>query len=272
MAISYNRLWKLLVDKKMSKADLRKQAEIAPNTMTKLRRDEPVNMSILARICETLQCDFGDIVEYIREDVSPENKMPQVSTTLEYYDRNAAEFSKGTLNVDFSVTQERFLKKLKENACILDFGCGSGRDTKYFLEKGYRVDAIDGSEELCRLASEYTGITVKKMFFQELKEIEKYDGIWACSSILHLNKTELKSVISKMITALKPDGIIYTSFKYGDFEGERNGRFFTDFTEYSFEEYIQDIPEIGMEEVWITGDVRPGRSEENWLNLILRKK
>lgn len=67
MAISYNRLWKLLVDKKMSKADLRKLADIAPNTMTKLRRDEAVNLSILSRVCHVLDCDFGDIMEYIRE-------------------------------------------------------------------------------------------------------------------------------------------------------------------------------------------------------------
>lgn len=67
MAISYNRMWKLLVDKKMSKADLRKVADIAPNTMTKLRRDEAVNLNILGRICQTLDCDFGDIMEYIHE-------------------------------------------------------------------------------------------------------------------------------------------------------------------------------------------------------------
>lgn len=67
MALSYNRLWKLLVDKKMSKADLRKTADIAPNTMTKLRRDEAVNLAILGRICRVLSCDFGDIMEYIPE-------------------------------------------------------------------------------------------------------------------------------------------------------------------------------------------------------------
>lgn len=67
MALSYNRMWKLLVDKKMSKADLRKAADIAPNTMTKLRRDETVNLAILGRICETLDCDFGDIMEYVKE-------------------------------------------------------------------------------------------------------------------------------------------------------------------------------------------------------------
>ena len=67
MALSYNRMWKLLVDKKMSKADLRKAADIAPNTMTKLRRDEAVNLAILGRICQVLDCDFGDIIEYIKD-------------------------------------------------------------------------------------------------------------------------------------------------------------------------------------------------------------
>lgn len=65
MAVSYNRMWKLLVDKKMSKADLRKAAEIAPNTMTKLRRDEPVNLAVLGRICGVLRCDYGDIMQYV---------------------------------------------------------------------------------------------------------------------------------------------------------------------------------------------------------------
>ena len=67
MEISYNRMWELLVDKKMSKADLRKAAAIAPNTMTKLRRDEPVNFAILERICDVLDCDFGDVMQYVKE-------------------------------------------------------------------------------------------------------------------------------------------------------------------------------------------------------------
>lgn len=73
MALSYNRMWKLLVDKKMSKADLRKAADIASNTMTKLRRDETVNLAILGRICETLDCDFGDIMEYVKESKNSSN-------------------------------------------------------------------------------------------------------------------------------------------------------------------------------------------------------
>ena len=100
--------------------------------------------------------------------------------------------------VDFTVVQERFAKMLPTGSRILDFGCGSGRDTKYFLEKGYRVEATDGSSELCKLASDFTGIEVKEMLFQELDTRGKYEGIWACSSILHLSKKELLPVIRKM--------------------------------------------------------------------------
>lgn len=193
------------------------------------------------------------------------------STTLDYYNQNAQSFALGTVSVDFHETQDRFLKLLDKGSLVLDFGCGSGRDTKYFLEHGMYVEATDGSEELCRIASDYAGIPVKQMLFQELKETEKYDGIWACSSILHLPKQELKVVLMKMADALKEQGIIYTSFKYGDFEGERNGRYFTDFTEDTFRDFVVDITEIQIEEVWITGDVRQGRNEEKWLNLIMRK-
>ena len=194
-----------------------------------------------------------------------------MTNTINYYNQNAENFIANTQNADMHPTQERFLRLLDANTSILDFGCGSGRDTKYFLEKGYQVTATDGSAELCRLASEFIGIKVKEMLFQELDAINQYDGIWACSSILHLPKKELLPVIWKMCEALKDNGIIYTSFKYGDFEGERNGRYFTDFTEKTFREFIEKIPKLMIEEHWITSDVRPGRGEEKWLNLILRK-
>ena len=195
-----------------------------------------------------------------------------MDNTLKYYNQNANQFVQETISVDFKQTQNRFLSKLSNGAYILDFGCGSGRDAKYFREKGYQVDATDGSEELCKIASDYTGINVKHMLFEELCDNNRYDGIWACSSILHLSKEALLTVLRKMVAALKDSGVVYTSFKYGDFEGERNGRYFTDFTIESFKEYMKEIPELQMEEFWITDDVRPGREEEEWLNLILRKR
>lgn len=194
-----------------------------------------------------------------------------MNTTISYYNQNAQQFIESTAYIDFTSTQDRFLAMLQKGASILDFGCGAGRDTKYFCEKGFRVDAIDGSEELCKFAAEYSGVEVKHMYFQELSAVEAYDGIWACASILHLNMTELEDVLKKMAIAVKEDGIIYTSFKYGTRSEERNGRFFTDMTEKTWPQLLEKVSGLSTEELWVTTDVRPGRGEERWLNVILRK-
>lgn len=197
--------------------------------------------------------------------------MKVVDYTLQYYQQNADAFVEGTVSADMCDARTRFLKLLPSQAYIMDFGCGSGRDTKAFLEQGYRVDAVDGSAELCRMASELTGISVKKMLFKDLSETELYDGIWACASILHLPRKELMGVLKKISDALKIGGILYTSFKYGDFEGIRSGRYFIDFTEGSFGELMEGIPSLRTVETWITNDVRPGRGDERWLNILLEK-
>ncbi len=193
-----------------------------------------------------------------------------MNETLDYYEKNAEAFTNGTANIEFSGMQDMFLSELREGASILDFGCGSGRDAKYFLQKGYQVTALDGSVELCRIAEEKFGIAVTQMNFNDFDEEDIYDGIWACSSILHLPKQELKNVLLHMEKALHCNGIIYTSFKYGDYSGMRNGRFFTDFTEDTFREFVSDVEQLVIEKLWITNDVRPGRQDEKWLNMILR--
>ena len=192
--------------------------------------------------------------------------------TLQYYDQHAKAYVDSTRDVEFSQTQERFLQYLEQGARILDFGCGSGRDTKYFRNRGFQVEAVDGSAEFVRIASEYTGINVRRMLFQDLDEVERYDGIWACSSILHLPCAELEVVLGKMARALRRRGIVYTSFKYGTEEGERSGRYFTNMTEAKMAGLLERIPVYDVEEMWVTFDVRPGRGDERWLNMILRKR
>lgn len=194
-----------------------------------------------------------------------------MSSTIDYYNQNAKSFSESTISVNFSETQQRFLKYLPPKAKILDFGCGAGRDTKDFLAKGFIVDAIDGSKELCKIASAYTGINVKHVYFQELDSIGEYDGIWACASLLHLPWEEIGTVLKKMSHALKANGIIYASFKYGTFTGDRNGRFFTDLDENRFEELLTYTPELTQKESWVSSDVRSGKENEKWLNVILSK-
>ena len=200
-----------------------------------------------------------------------------MTSTIDYYNKNAKAFSDNTRDVSFTDTQDRFMSLLLSGASILDFGCGSGRDTKVFLDKGFRVDAIDGSEELCRLASDYTGTSVKHMYFEEFCEYNKYDGIWACASILHLERSKLSNVMSRLERAVRPGGFIYASFKYGIYEGMRNDRYFTDFTEESFTVFLDDLrqkdicPETDIIDMRTTKDVRPGRSEEIWINVILQR-
>ncbi len=192
--------------------------------------------------------------------------------TLDFYNQNALQYATDTLYADMSRARSAFCAYLPKGAYLLDFGCGSGRDTKAFLEAGYHVDAVDGSGELCKIAAEYTGIPVRHMVFQELAVENKYDGIWACASILHLQKAELTDVFGRMYRAMQVGGILYTSFKYGTFEGERNGRHFTYFTEDTFADFLKRTSlALTPKAQWLSGDVRPDRGSEQWLNIILEK-
>ncbi len=191
--------------------------------------------------------------------------------TLYYYNTNAREYVNGTLHVDMTEIQNLFLGKITPMGKILDFGCGSGRDALAFIEKGYSVDAIDGSPELCRLASEILPVPVRKMYFHELKAVDRYDGIWACASLLHLDAIEMKEVMFKMIKALKVNGVIYASFKFGDFIGVKGDRYYHNYTEESFRTFLEGFDSIGIEMSWMTTDVREGCESEKWLNVILRK-
>lgn len=193
-----------------------------------------------------------------------------MNKTLSYYNTNAHRFTSDTLNVEFSNIQDSFLAQLPPGALILDFGCGSGRDSRYFLQKGYRVEACDGSEEMVKAATRNAGIPVKKMLFSELNEENRYDGIFACASILHVPSKELPDILTRMKRAVKPGGILYISFKYGTFEGIRNGRYFTDQTEESLQVILDKVGGLEIIRTGITGDARPGREDEKWLNVLLR--
>ena len=184
--------------------------------------------------------------------------------------KNADLFVEGTVSVDMHDAQMRFLRMLLPHAYILDFGCGSGRDAKAFLDQGYQVDAVDGSPELCCMASELIGKPVKQMLFDDLSVSNQYDGIWACASILHLPRRNLVDVLPKISNALKTDGVLYASFKYGSYEGMRDGRYFTDFTEESLGNLMDEVPSLLIVDTWITDDVRPER-EERWINTLARR-
>ena len=193
-----------------------------------------------------------------------------MTRTLDYYRDNASIYIQGTLGCMMDAAINEFLKYVEDGGLILDFGCGSGRDSKIFIQKGYEIEAVDGTEEICKFASEYLNKEVRHLYFEDLDDISKYDGIWACSSVLHLPYENLKRVIGLIYKALKPGGAFYASFRYGDAEGMRGERYFTDMTESKLEKLVEGS-KFRVEKTWVSKDVRLDRSGDTWLNAILIK-
>jgi 2-polyprenyl-3-methyl-5-hydroxy-6-metoxy-1,4-benzoquinol methylase len=192
------------------------------------------------------------------------------STTLTYYNNNAQIFSDSTLNVDMSALYAEFSPLVKQHGHILDAGCGSARDAAYFKNQEFTVSAFDASPALAKLASNYLQQPVEVKTFQELECVNKYDGIWCCASLLHVPKAELPQVFLKLQNALKPDGVLYVSFKYGTQERVHNGREFTDLNESALTALITHHTELEIIKQWQTVDQRPERESEVWLNALIK--
>lgn len=190
--------------------------------------------------------------------------------TLKYYQDNAQTFFDGTVNVDMSSLYETFTQHLAPGARVLDAGCGSGRDAKAFLGMGYQVEAFDASSAMVELAREHTGLPVQVMTFADVEWMGEFDGIWCCASLLHVPAAELPGVMRRLADALKPGGVWYVSFKYGDGEREVDGRRFTDMDEHSLKNLVDKAARLAILELWLTRDKRPMR-DEVWLNGLLKK-
>lgn len=196
--------------------------------------------------------------------------MDNTEYTLNYYNQQAEAFVQGTVGVEFSDLQNLFMELITAGGTILDLGCGSGRDSKAYKEAGFKVIAVDGSEALCKIAGEYIGQAVLCCKFQDLEITEQLDGVWACASLLHLETEDIVVTMQKIAKNLVPGGVFYVSFKYGNFTGERNGRFFNDMTEISFAEVLSRVEGLEIVKQMITEDARPDRCEK-WLNVFMKK-
>ncbi len=191
---------------------------------------------------------------------------------LSFYDDNGDRFFQNTAHIDVNHLYEPFLKLLEPGAHILEAGCGSGRDAKAFLERGYQVTAFDGSAKMVQLAAEYTGLPVQHMTFQEMDFSGEFDGLWANASLLHVPLNELPDVFQKCIAALKIGGIWYAGFKEGQHpRTSPDGRHFTNFTEATFREFAVNFPQLAILQIYRTEDARPERAGEYWLNVLLRR-
>ena len=190
--------------------------------------------------------------------------------SLEYYDKNAAEYFDQTVDIDMHEWWELFTALLPEGGSVLDLGCGSGRDSAYFISCGYDVTAMDASDEMCDLASIHIGQDVLKLSFAEIDFKEVFDGIWACASLLHVPGDEIEDVFTKVVNSLKMNGVLYMSFYYGDEEGEQGGRYYKNYRTKSLKELIGHHTDLEIIEIDKCTDVRPD-VDKDWIYALVRK-
>jgi len=193
------------------------------------------------------------------------------SSTIRYYDEHAEEYVGNTFGVDMGPLYQPFLELLPDGGSILDAGCGSGRDTRAFLDLGYRVTAIDASVKMVEATKRLTRQPVRQLTLQALDYSAEFDGIWACASLLHVPLAELDDVLTKFGTALCPEGVCYLSFKEGDGERTDGDRLFTDVTEKELQEKLRQQASFKVVQIWTTRDRRPGQSQ-SWVNALARKE
>ena len=224
---------------------------------------------------------------------SIKNELKSVSPLLKtafYYEDHAKEYAELTVKADMSPAYDRFLAYLPAGAAILDAGCGSGRDSLCFMKKGYDVTMLDASEGMCNCAEELTGRKALCMGFHEIEFADRFDGIWACASLLHVSEKELENVLAIFHRALKRDGVLYASWKYGEAERMDGRRFYCDMTEEKLRRVLaranlkarEDIEaNKGLKareglfdclECWVAEDALPSGREQKWLNVVLGKK
>ena len=195
-----------------------------------------------------------------------------INRTLDFYNNNSKSYIESTLSVDMSHLYKDFLKHIPKGGYILDLGCGSGRDSLEFIKQGYNVTAVDGSKELSIAASKLIEQEVICSKFEELQLTEKFHGIWACASLLHVNRKDILDVIKNTSSNLKDNGVFYMSFKYGEKEYiDEKGRYFNCYTEETFNELISKVEGLDIMKIYKTIDIVPGRGDIIWLNILCIK-
>ena len=191
-------------------------------------------------------------------------------SSTDYYDKHADAFFDRTIHVDMQQRYAKFLPLLPPKARILDAGCGSGRDSAYFKSLGFDVVATDGSIEMVKRSSQLIGAPTLHLTFQEMSFMEEFDAVWASASLLHTPYEELFFVINTLYRSLKPNGIVYASFKYG--EGRRkggDGRIFYDMNEKTIVPYLRPLFE--PIHIWVAADSRSGQGHPPWLAILAKK-
>lgn len=193
--------------------------------------------------------------------------------TLSHYGENAESFWQGTKDHDVTQNYRALLGALPNDRPldILDFGCGPGRDVKYFSDLGHRAVGLDGCGSFCDMARRYSGCEILHQHFLDLSLPNgAYDGIFANASLFHVPSQELPRVLRELHAALKPGGVLFLSNPRGNAEGW-NGQRFGHYMEYDdTARYLQDAGFEVLDHYY-----RPAgkaRDQQPWLAVVAQRQ
>lgn len=186
-----------------------------------------------------------------------------------YYNENVNEFVSKVHHLEMTFLYGKFERLLQSNASILDVGSGSGRDSLYFHKNGYTVTSFDASEALVEFSRDFLD-NVHLATFESFESSELYDGIWACASLLHVDRFRIQIIIQKYIDMIKKEGVFYMSFKSCEYDYIKDGRQFTCFTIDTLKSLVNKFNDIKIVDLFETQDVRDDRNEV-WVNIIIKK-
>ena len=195
-----------------------------------------------------------------------------IKISTKYYDENSEKYINSTFHVNMEPLLTKFVFHIPKGGLILDAGCGTGRDSIWFVNNGYKVLAFDGSREMVKHAKDYVDGEVMLASFEDFKCDKKFDGIWACSSLLHVKRDNMIEIIKKLSEYLKAKGAFFMSFKDRDDDYVKDGRVFTNYSEKGLRQLINSIDDLITIEIIKTTDVREGREDEHWVSVIAKKK
>lgn len=205
------------------------------------------------------------ILQSVRED-------EWLSATLAYYRENSAMYFRETLpNIAQLPLLRRFVELLPSHGHVLDLGCGSGRDSRFLLDRGFRVTAVDASPEMAGLAAEYLKHPVRVQRAENLGEINKYDGIWTCAGLVHIPKSLMGMTFSRILCALKPGGIWFTSFKSGETEKVDDiRRPFNNYSRPAIVQLLDNFSEATICDIYESTSLLRAKKQQ-WLNVFVTK-
>lgn len=195
-----------------------------------------------------------------------------VNPTIEYYENHSVEFIQSTINADMTNLYSRFEEYLLPGMSILDLGCGSGRDSRYFFDKGYSVVAIDPSLAMCKHTKELVDIPVYNISAEDICFDQKFDAVWACASLLHIKKNLMEKTLDRVFSSIRKGGVMYASWKYGENCHLENNKYYSDYTEVGLKTMLEKFDKVEIIDLWTTNDVRLELESNKWTNVILRIK